>query len=275
MARILVPVDFSVYSFQAALYAGKLAEQAGYPGEIILLTVSSAGAAGSDGTPVSGMDEVVHEAVNKALQSWQMKVFAATKVPVSFRVSDNSLAKAVVEASEEDHCDLVLMVLESDTLLDEKVWGSTALDIIARSHVPVLVVPKGYEFRPVQKLAFAVDFIHASQDVPMEPTKKLLSWLQPKLHMVHVHTGEDKKHPEQVIEGEHYLMNEFASMYPSMTTLYVPDFVEAVKQFCQSEQIDMVGLFPHKHSWVERLFNTPYTAKLVFHAGLPVLAIPH
>ena len=51
------------------------------------------------------------------------------------------------------------------------------------------------------------------------------------------------------------------------------DFLDAVSQFTQDKNIDVIVTVPKEHSFLSGLFKTSHTKKLAYHSYVPIIAI--
>ncbi|HEX4850271.1 MAG TPA: hypothetical protein VFV08_05655, partial [Puia sp.] len=51
------------------------------------------------------------------------------------------------------------------------------------------------------------------------------------------------------------------------------DFLDAINQFVQDKNIDMILTVPKNESFLANVFKTTHTSKLAYHSHVPIIAI--
>jgi nucleotide-binding universal stress UspA family protein len=152
MARldlIMVPIDFSPASTQAAEYAAWLAARLG--ARIRLLHVlpefsySSAGVAPGMHAELIAAWREMRQRVDEEMAAFAARVARAGgggTGPVQTRVVETQepTADAIVRAACDDRADLIVMGTQGRTGLRRMVLGSVAEQVIRAAHCPVLAV---------------------------------------------------------------------------------------------------------------------------------------
>jgi hypothetical protein len=88
------------------------------------------------------------------------------------------------------------------------------------------------------------------------------------------------------VDSEHYveLTDEYKAervKLEAMLKAYSPefyfirqyDFFDAISQFVDDKNIDLIFIVPKDRSFVSNLFKTSHTKKLAYHSHVPIVAI--
>ncbi len=126
--RLLVPTDGSPRDDEAIALARHLAER--FAASIVLLRVE---------VPFVALDEVVTD--HQGLEA-RVRALRAQGLDVRHFVSYGQPAAGIAEAAEELHADLILMAPHQRTLLEAWLHPSVTEHAVARSPVPLLVLPE-------------------------------------------------------------------------------------------------------------------------------------
>ena len=51
------------------------------------------------------------------------------------------------------------------------------------------------------------------------------------------------------------------------------DFMDAINQFVEDKNIDMILTIPKSHSFLSNVFKTTHTSKLAYHSHVPIVAV--
>lgn len=149
ISKILVAIDGSRFSMEAAKYAVTLAKK--YDAELIALNVINTQPwfyASLYGWASSETMEKVHESDIHHAQTWldQVKeaaekdgVRSQTKI-LLVPTTQSSTAGAIVNYAEENHIDLIMIGTKGYSGIKKMLLGSVALAVLTYSHCPVLVI---------------------------------------------------------------------------------------------------------------------------------------
>lgn len=274
MPKILVPVDFSQTSLNAAIYASHFGKAIS-ASRVTLFSVVSASLTGSDGTPVGGDTSERDQAILHQLEELQVSLYELTGVPTTIELRAGDFSDLMARFMREGGFDFVVMGVSGSNMLEEMFGTSNATEVIARTSTPVLIVPPQANFKPVNHVALAVELHHLEDTIPMEELDKWLHWLKPKVHIAHVNEGGNEVISEQENEVLESLKEKLLIFEPSAHMLSGESFTDALNHMAEKEQIDLLFTFPQKHNFFNLLFRSTHTRRLVFHSKVPVLALPH
>ena len=135
--NILCPVDFSTDSERALAAALALARST--HGHVTLVTVVDPIL--SAGASAAGADDVLNEQTQAELRQLLERAAPgmASAVAVSVRVGE--AAKEILAQAEDSNADVIVMGMRGVGGAQKLLLGSTSQAVVARSRVPVLVVP--------------------------------------------------------------------------------------------------------------------------------------
>jgi nucleotide-binding universal stress UspA family protein len=151
--------------------------------------------------------------------------------------------------------------------------GSNTLEMAKESVCPVLIIPPDAKYRKIKNVVLASDFKEVDTTIPVAPLKATLDLFKPTLHIVNV-------------DSEHYveLTDEYKAERAKLETMlknYSPefafirqyDFFDAISQFVEDRNIDLIVIVPKDRSFLSGLFKTSHTKKLAYHSHVPIIAI--
>ena len=273
MKKILVPTDFSDTSKNAALFAAQMVADL-QDAKIILIHVSDKITGGSDGSPLTEDDDDRRIILTQALGQLSDELLAVAKVPIEFVMEKGtSLVETLTRYVRYQAIDLVVMGITGATRLEQIFMGSNTLEMAKESACPVLIVPPDAKYRKIKNVVLASDFKDVDTTIPVAPLKAMLDLFKPALHVVNV-------------DSEHYveLTDEYKAerkKLESMLKDYAPefyfirqyDFFDAISQFADDKNIDLIVIVPRERSFLSGLFKTSHTKKLAYHSHIPIVAI--
>ncbi|MBC7687104.1 MAG: universal stress protein, partial [Aquabacterium sp.] len=175
MKIIIVPVDFSIASTNAAEFAGNLA--AFYGAEMWLYHAYQIPIALSEfAYPVADIDEMKkaseHE-LDIVKANTQSKLRRA--ITINTRAEMNVLQIGLASFCNEMKPDMIVMGLSGKNALTRFIVGSNTIKTIYDLTWPILVVPPKAEFIPVRKIGFACDYREVEKTTPVALLKKIVA----------------------------------------------------------------------------------------------------
>jgi nucleotide-binding universal stress UspA family protein len=274
MPKILVPVDFSPTSINAAIYAAHFGKAIG-ASQVSFLSVVSDSIVGDDGTPISGGIDDRNFAIIQKLEELQVHVYEMTGVPTAIELQTGEFSELVPTYLEKHEFDFMVIGVTGSVALEQVFGTSHAVQVIAHTATPVLVVPPEANFNTVKNLALTVELHHTDDIIPLEDLNRWLHWLNPKVYIAHV----NKSATEQITEDERQelerLKDKLILFQPEESLLKGESFSGVLNEMAVEKSIDLLVTFPQKHNFFNLLFRTTHTRSLVFHSKVPVLALPH
>jgi len=273
MKTFLVPTDFSETSKNAARYAAHIAKQ--YPDiHIILYNVSDEISAGSDGTPLADDDHSRKKIMELALESVRIDLSRITQSKVTCVAEEGTdLIDSIDRFARHNGVDLIIMGITGSTRLEQLFMGSNTLKMVERGTCPVMIVPPFALYKGIQDIMITSDFKDVERTMPVKPIQGLLELFRANLHVVNV----DHEHYVELTEeykSERAKLEGILQGYnPQFYFIRMYDFMEAVNQFVEDKEIDLIVTVPKRHSFLSGIFRSSYTKKLAYHSHVPIIAV--
>lgn len=274
MKKFLVPTDFSDTAKNAALFAAQAV--ASVPdARIILYNVFDKLATGVDGSPLTETDDDRAVVLGSAIQQLKEEMLAAAPGVAIDTVLElgSSLVDNLERYVRHHGIDLVIMGITGATRLEQIFMGSNTLNMVNTGICPVLIVPPDASFKKVKNVVLASDMKEVATTTPVAPIKAVLDIFGASLHVVNV----DHEHYVELTDeykGERAVLEKMLQGYnPSFYFIRQYDFLDAISQFTQDKNIDLIIIVPRKNSFLGGLFKTSHTKKLAYHSHVPIVAI--
>jgi nucleotide-binding universal stress UspA family protein len=273
MKTFLVPTDFSETSKNAARYAANIAKQ--YQDiHIILYNVSDEVVAGSDSTPLADDDHSRKKIMELALESIKIDLSKITQTQITCVAEEgSSLIDSLDRFARHKSVDLIIMGITGSTRMEQIFMGSNTLKMVDRGICPVMIVPPFALYKGIQDIMITSDFKDVDRTMPVRPIQNVLELFKSNLHVVNV----DHEHYVEVTEEykteRAKLENILAGYNPQFYFIRMYDFMDAVNQFVEDKEIDLIITVPKKHSFLSNIFRSSYTKKLAYHSHVPIIAV--
>ena len=259
MTTVIVPVDFSLTSFNAANYAAKFLE--GHEEVTLILYHSYAKEA-----ELSSVTEQLELLKSTLAQGLKVKIETLSHHEPDF-------IAGFEKAARHRSANLVIMGIRGKSSLSHVVFGSNTLKMVDTKACPVLIVPEHAHFTKMENVMLTSDFKDTVNSTPSGPIKDFLSLYKPQLHVVNV----DKDHYislTEKYEKEKQELRKLLDEYnPEFYFMRLYDIDEALNLFAEDRDIDLIIAVKKNHTFMEKLFKSSRTKKMTYHNKLPILVI--
>ncbi len=263
MKKILFPTDFSKNAENALHYVVELANRFG--SEITLLHTYRVYSA--TGSFVSVEKHIKEDAADNMLELMN-KVEPKLKNGASLvsKIVKGDIVSMIASVSEDGDYDLIVMGTQGASGLEEVFIGSTTNGVMKRTDVPVLAIPSGFAYRPIETIALAID---EEEDFGVEVLNPVLDLAKNYSAMVRVYHKDDNQdglnttidaYLEDVERTYHY-------------DLAIDDLNGSLSDFVQEQNADMLCMIRHKRGFLEGIFHESATTKKVFNSKVPLLVL--
>jgi hypothetical protein len=168
------------------------------------------------------------------------------------------------------------MGIDNDSILGNAILGSTSMSIIKKRNTPVLLIPAHIKYTKPASIALAADFDPEQPQPQLTVLKNLVTSLDCRLLIINNVESPVVIGEHVVDKAEQNLLYYFDTQNISYTlhqTQY-DNITEGFLQFTAAQNVDIIAMIPHKHTWDELLFTSSMTKKMAFKTNIPLLAIP-
>lgn len=280
MKTLLIPVDFSATSNNAADYAADLANYRGVERIILLANfyVSEIEQLYPSADFVqSDQQDWLHEKrqLNHKLTHFRLKLLEKLNpgIEVDQVLDESSLLRSVLDTIDRLHPDL--MVVGSNSESDDGSYiGTNLIELAKTSPIPVMIVPPKSHYEPVTRALVACDFSTFDRAGLLHRLEKIKSWPHPTLSLLNV--DPTQKHlkadyPKQQIEE---LVNQVLKGYDfHLNYSCDKEVLSGIINFAVANDQQMIISLPGKYSFLFRLTHQRITNGLARNKYKPVLIL--
>lgn len=271
MQSIVVPVNFTADSANAARYAADMARAIG--AEIHLINVFE--------IPVSVSQVPLPESVFQGLRENSLQLLSGLQAELTIRTVNQvpiftNLEIGSIESRLEAFCEsrkpLLVVMGATGNHLPSILDGSNTATALRRLSYPILVVPAGAIFHPVEKIVLACDREDIDSGMPdtLPFLQKLGDLLGARLEVLHVLTTGEESAAEAV--GEYNVWKtEAAVLAPELHFVRQPRVEDGLTEYLGRHPADWVMVFPKSHSALE--FHRSRSRKIMGHCLVPVMSV--
>ncbi|WP_162847113.1 universal stress protein [Mucilaginibacter gracilis] len=283
MKTLLIATDFSENAKLTAMYGYELACQ--LKADVILCNAITIPAEIPQTGFVSWPDneyEAMMQSSSNELDQLRKLLQASTGSNGSFQPRIRCVNAAgivgdvVSHAAAESRASLVIAGTHSSTGVAEFVIGNHTRNLIDTTSEPLLIVPPAATFKPVKRIALALDFDDLNQDLAtLLRTIAIAKLLDAEILLTHIDT---RKQPS--LAKQEYLNQTLAGLakktgYAQIKTLLIEDKdVEAgLNWLCEHGNIQMLAMAHHAQGFFLSLFKGSHTKKMSDRLCLPMLVL--
>ena len=258
MVNVIIPIDFSETSFNAAHYGAKMyANRTDV--NIILYNFYT-----------SGEDVNVSKTYLSGLQN-ELKDIAINIETIA--ESGNGFIECLTAFAHVKAAYMIVMGLTGKSALAQRFSGSNTLKMAEQNICPVLIVPADAAYEGVENVLIASEMKSVEDTPVLLAIKRVLADFKPNVHVVNV----DDSHYISLTNGFKAERDEMEKLLtnfnPEFYFMRLYDFHESINLFVQDKDINMIIMGPKHHSFFERLFKTQHTKKMIYQSKVPVLAV--
>ena len=257
MNTVIVPVDFSETSLNAANYAAQLLT--GHYGVTMILYHSYSKA--SDAVSVTESLEKLKTDLAKD-NVVKMEVLA---------FEENDFVDGLEKTARHRRADLIIMGITGRSAIAQVFFGSNTLKMAERKVCPVLIVPQQATFSPLKNVMLTSDFKTTIETTPSVPIKDFLDAFKPQLHIVNVDNEHYISLTENYEAEKQELKQMFAEYNPEFYFMRLFDVDEAINLFAESRNIDLIIAIQKNRSFIGKLLSSSRTKTLTYHSKMPIM----
>ncbi|MDC7997466.1 universal stress protein [Gilvibacter sediminis] len=280
MNKILLLTDFSDNATQAIQYAFKLWQ--GKPCEFYVLNIQKS----SDFTTDDLLTAKPHESIftsiiadNKSALDAYIETLRPlienedfTLIP---KVDYDVFTDSVNQVISNYVIDYVVLGTNGVSDARESLFGSNALQVMRKVHCPTLIVPEGFEFRPLKEVLFTQTQQIKPSPQQLEPVVRLLAGRCSNVHLLGIqpesepNLGQLEQGLTQLAEDPFGVL-ETKAVVESLQGLSVPQAVNAYEQL---NEVDLHVFMVQQESLLSRFLKGSDNGKISHKTPVPLLVI--
>lgn len=272
MKSILVPTDFSEGSFTALKIALQLAEKLGY--KVNLFHAYSMPPTG-DAVMVN-ITEILEKNAIEELGILKKRVKAldfGKSVDISFKAHHGQVVDVINRLGTLDHNHMAIMSTRGANDISKKILGTNASDATKNVKIPLLILPPKATIPDTPKFLFAVDLKILDNNDAHTFFSEFASDLNSEILFVNVQNSNRKVDDEQKKKYLARLDTNFGKDRAELTYISNTDIEDGIAQAIQRMKPDILVLVRHNFNFLESIFHSSVSLKLVKTAPIPIFVL--
>lgn len=268
MQHILVPVDFSPVSRNAAIYAAELAKK--FNARLLLFHAYMLPTPVSEVPYVMVTADEMQQENETFLRKEAEQLHATYKVEVEWLVRIGIASDEIKALAAEKNADLIVMGMKGAGGLD-KIIGSTTTNVVRKVKVPVLVIPEKATYQPINHITYAYDLNDPSGPALFQPLLDLAAGYQSRFSLLHVQSPGGSK--ENNDPGNTALAALFMGRQVSWVTAEDNSVTRGISDFLLQHPAELLAMIAHRHNFFERVFSKSHTSAMAYETSIPLLIL--
>ncbi|TVR30449.1 MAG: universal stress protein [Balneolaceae bacterium] len=271
--HILFPTDFSVCSSKALDVAMEIADKTGATISILYVIepVFEFAAEAETEDIHEFMDKTAKENFKKMKSDREKSRFKNLKVSTS--IKDGNVITSVLREAKEKGADFIVMGSIGATGFKKVLFGSTALEVMRQSPVPVLVVPDSDKKPDFKNFLFTTNFRERDPQ-NLAFSKNIADKFNAKLTVLHIVKTIDFK-SEVLRRGFIDYMGDTIKLNKLTFVLYEhEDIPEGISSFIQEKPVSVIIMNRYQKSVLNVILGRDKTQSVISYDQKPLLIIP-
>ncbi|MCF7568139.1 universal stress protein [Sabulilitoribacter arenilitoris] len=276
MQTILLPTDLSKNSINAIDYAVELFKDVECC--FYVLNVQKASSFISDDMMVVSSSATIYKTLIDAAKISISNIISNiekkhhNKKHQFYSVVDyDNFIDAISQVCKKHKVNLIVMGTKGASGLDKVIFGSNTVRVIQRCETPVLAIPDGCEFAPINRIAFSTNHETLFEKEKLLLLKDLMRLYNSNLTIIHI---ADEHHLSQKQERNNDFFNtNFPDAIHEYIDVNTKEMFSVIKQYLSNNNIEMLSMMSEKHSFLERLFTKHAVETFALGINVPFLVI--
>ena len=258
MHRVIIPVDFSETSLNAARFTARML--AGREDTIAVIYNNYESSDDYD-ICLNYQESLKKEFIKAGVKSVECE-----------NEMGGDLIENISRLAHTTRATLIVMGITGKSAIRQVMFGSNTLKLIDRNLYPVMIVPPDAVFKGINNVVFASDLKNVEASTPSVLITSVLEMFNPRLHIVHVTKEAYTAVPAEMEAEKDKLKEMFISFRTEFYFITQVDFFQALDNFVKEYAIDILITVPKHQSNSTSLFKTTHTKRLAYHSTIPILA---
>jgi nucleotide-binding universal stress UspA family protein len=258
MQRVIIPVDFSETSLNAARFAAQMLSG---KQDAVAILYNNYETADDQDICMNYLESLKKEFTKSGVTNVQLE-----------HEMGGDLIDNIATLAHTLRATLIVMGITGKSAIKQVMFGSNTLRLIDRNLYPVMIIPPNAKFGGIKNVAFASDFKNVTDTTPSILINAVLDMFDPMLHIVNVSKDHYVSLTDEIKQGKEEFIALFSNRKKEFYFIGMNDFFEAIDHFVKDYKIDMLITIPKHQSNSTSLFKSTHTKRLAYHSHIPILA---
>lgn len=272
MKSILVPTDFSEGSFTALKIAIKLADKLGY--NVHVFHAYSMPPTG-DAVMVNITEILEKNAIEELgiLKKRARTLEYGKSVNVSYKAHHGQVVDVINRLGTVDHNHMAIMSTRGANDFSKKILGTNASDATKNVKIPLLIIPPNASIPDTPKFLFAVDLKVLDNNNSHKFFSEFANDLNSEILFVNIKNDNRKVDESQKEKYLTQLDRDFGKERAKLIYFSNTDIEEGITEAITKMRPDILVLVRHNFTFLESIFHSSISLKLVKTAPIPIFVL--
>lgn len=279
MKNILVPTDFSDNAWDALTYAIRMYDD--IPCCFYILNTFEVNPSPVSSTMHQFGARKIYEILNNESRDELQKLLKHLNENMlndkhTYKTVSRSgaLVPIVQDIVHKENIDMIVMGTTGASGLKEVFMGSNTVKVVKHINTcPIISVPEKYVYEEPTKVVFATDFKNHLGEMELRSLIELQIIHNFKIHFFYVKKNSELSEKQQY--NMRLLKNNFSEdVFVINENQSDTSLSEIITEFAEDQEVNMICLVNHEHSFIEKLTHEPVIKKVSFHSAIPLLILP-
>ncbi len=192
-------------------------------------------------------------------------------------VQEGSVGKQIRKAAKEMDADFVIVGTHGAGGFREVMFGTHAWDVIKKSSVPVIAVPKEALFTGIKNIVFGTEYREGEMPV-INFLTQFAKQFDAEVTILHATNYVLSKELERTLFEKFRTEVKSKNSYPKLNIrlVHANNITEGLNTYCEHSKTDLLVMSPEKPFLFEKIFNpvSSVTKKMTLHTHIPLMTIP-
>ncbi|MGF7231232.1 universal stress protein [Arachidicoccus sp.] len=270
MKTIIVPINFSEVSINAAYYAADMAVETN--SAIILMHVFTL-PLGISETP-QPFDRYETEAVEKSMKQLkdQLEFYVRDRIPIISYITTGNFLEAMQALLKTTDPFAVIMGSKEINETAAFFVGSYIFSVAHNVDCTLIVVPPKITYNAIKNVGLACDLKSMPAYLPLSNIEDLLEKFKASLQVLYISKpGEDNE--ACVNSGTKFMKDSLARFSPEISIGKFPEVSVGITELIGTHHIDLLMVIPKKHEFPQNIFHKSITNEIIHNSGIPIMVL--
>lgn len=276
MKKLLIPTDFSEKSINTALYGIDLAEV--LHKEVVLVNVidlSRYTANYQETTGVAPYLPDIRDLRNAAEKQFEELMSVIEKKTgkgkkIGTVIETGIFADKIIDMSEAEDTYMILLTGRSEHSFLDRFISDMNQEIVEDARCPVFIVPPEAKFTGIRKIIYATNY-HEADIGSLAKLSELAEIFNAHINALHITLDDDFKNQIRERGFKNLVREKSGYEHIDITSVKGESIIEDINKFAHETEADLISIMKENRGFLEDLFTSSSTRKLVMHTMLPVL----
>ncbi len=265
--KILIPIDFSDDSVKALEFV--LGLRMGKKTDFVLVHIievvydfASQGAI--------GLETIHHDAV--AMMNELVKKYANQHFKFEKIIKEGTASITIARLADEENADLIVMGTTGASGVKKILIGTTTVNIVKESNIPVLVIPKQANLAMIKNLTLGLEFSEHEKPLILK-AYSIGKELGLELEFLHVQNTTSFKDELAVLGLQAYIQQTLEVQNPKIHSVKAENPIVGLDSFLgENGETLLVMCHQHKDFW-KQIMKGSNTINMAYHIKVPLLVL--